>query len=103
MGKGRYVAAAGGYMVPLETFKGWAKEDYDRELALWAADGPLVIYLCRDMYARLEMVTIGPNGATFAIDDTIPFQVVRYDHGERQRALGLDVYFYPPGKDRNDG
>jgi len=32
-----------------------------------------------------------------AIDETVPEGVIRYDHGERQQVLGLEiVHYFPP-------
>lgn len=88
-------------VVPVEAFKNWTPEDIQAEFKLQAAEGPLCGYVCS---ATLEMVkqmydlnpdpVEGAPMSRLALDESMEPGVIRYDHGERQQALGLQIVHY---------
>lgn len=87
-------------VVPFEAFATWTKQDLKDEILRQSAEGPLCLYVCSATVPMLGH-DLDPEpiegGGMIAIDETMPEGVIRYDHGERQRALGLPiVHFYTP-------
>ena len=84
-------------VVPVEAFKNWTKQDLKDEIKRQSAEGPLCLYVCS---ATVPMLGHDMNpepiegGGMIALDETMPAGVIRYDHGERQRALGLPIVHY---------
>lgn len=89
-------------VVPVEAFATWTNKDFKDEIKRQAVGGPLCGYVCPAVLALMEQVRdMNPEpikgGGMLALDKTMPEGVIRYDHGERQRALGLPiVHFYTP-------
>lgn len=85
---------------PAEAFADWTAEDLAAEVKRQAAEGPLCGYICsatleaiKQMY-DLDPVPSKSMRSMLALDDTMQPGVIRYDHGERQRAPGLPIVHY---------
>ena len=86
-------------VVPAEAFATWTAEDMTAEVKRQVAEGPVCGYVCS---ATLEAIKqahdLNPDpvagGSMLALDDTMQPGVIRYDHGERQRALDLQIVHY---------
>jgi len=88
-------------VVPVEAFKNWTPEDIAEEFKRQAAEGPLCGYVCSATLETIKQIRdLNPDPAEgapmsrIALDESMEPGVIRYDHGERQRALDLQVVHY---------
>lgn len=91
-------------VVPVEAFKNWTPEDVQEEFQRQAAEGPVCGYVCSATLEAIKQVhDLNPDpvagGSMLALDDTMQPGVIRYDHGERQRALDLQIVHYFAAED----
>jgi hypothetical protein len=91
-------------VVSVEAFAAWTPEDMKAEVDRQAAAGPICGYVCPATLASIKQLhDLNPDpvaGASMlALDESMAPGVIRYDHGERQRALSLQIvhYFEPEG------
>lgn len=88
-------------VVPVEAFKNWTPEDIAEEFKRQAAEGPLCGYVCSAALETIKQIrdlnpdpVPGAPMSRLALDESMEPGVIRYDHGERQRALGLQIVHY---------
>jgi hypothetical protein len=86
-------------VVPLEAFATWTPEDMAAEVKRQSAEGPVCGYVCSATLEAIKQIhDLNPDpvaGADMlALDDSMEPGVIRYDHGERQRALDLQIVHY---------
>lgn len=93
-------------VAPLEAFATWTAEDMAAEVKRQVAAGPVCGYVCSATLETIKQLhdlnpEPIPGGSMLALDDTMQPGVIRYDHGERQRALALPIVHYFAAEDNN--